>query len=450
MPPAPPASNDVFTVSQLTRKIRTLLQIQVGEVWVDGEISNLRPNKSGHVYFTLKDAHSQISCVLFRGRASRLRVEMQEGMQVQAFGEVSVYEARGSYQLIVHTLQEKGLGALQARFEALKRSLEAEGLFDESRKKPVPAHPRVIALVTSPTSAAVRDLLKVLGRRAPGVRVLVAPVRVQGQGAEEEIAAAVEMINRESGRTLPVVDTLIVGRGGGSLEDLWCFNEEITARAIAASEIPVISAVGHEIDFTIADFAADLRAATPSAAAELAVPDHGELRRRVATLGQRSRVTTNRLVEHHARLLTSRTPDSLRRTTEFFLRENQQGLDTLDTAMDAAWNSRLGESSERLQRAAATLASARPDIVLDHAQARLADLAGRACRAADHATDKARTHVDALAGMLTSLGPDAVLQRGFSLTLDAKGKPVRSASALKKGEHLTTRFADGSVESQVL
>jgi exodeoxyribonuclease VII large subunit len=444
-----PEPAQVLTISQLTRKIRMMLEIQVGQVWVEGEISNLRLQKSGHVYFTLKDETAQLACVFFRGAAARSRVELRDGLHVQAFGELSVYEAQGKYQLVVAKMQEKGVGALQAKFEALKRALQEEGLFDADRKKPIPAFPRVIAIVTSPTGAAVRDLLNILARRAPWVRVLIAPTRVQGRGAEDEIAAAIAMLNRESGRGLPAIDTLIVGRGGGSIEDLWCFNEEVVARAIAASRLPVISAVGHEIDFTIADFVADLRAPTPSAAAELAVPDREALARHLGQLGSKLDGTVRRKLEYLARIVAGRSRDSLRRGPEFALREARQKLDATAAALHDAAAATLDGHARRLERAAGVLASARPDRVLEHAANRLLSLKHRMAAATRHRLAYQAQKLAALRGMLQSLGPDAVLGRGYSLTFGPDGRPLRRPGDVRSGDTLTTRLAEGTVTSTV-
>ena len=262
----PVRPNQILTVSELTRRVKDLLEAQFPSAWVEGEISNFTAATSGHLYFTLKDANAQLSAVMFRGSAAKLNFKLKDGLQVIAFGQVSVYEKRGQYQLIVGQMMPKGLGALQLAFEELKQRLAKEGLFDPARKKPIPTLPQRIGLVTSPSGAAIRDFLNIIGRRYPNVHIVINPVRVQGAGAAEEIAAAIDEFN-----ALELADVLIVTRGGGSLEDLWAFNEEIVARAIARSRIPTISAVGHEIDFTIADFVADLRAPTPSAAAELVV-----------------------------------------------------------------------------------------------------------------------------------------------------------------------------------
>src|SRR6266404_3017414 len=275
-----PRSSKIFTVAELTRSIRGALETKFGAVWVQGEISNYKLHPSGHQYFTLKDQRAQIACVIFRNTIAPLRQPLVDGTHVQVYGSVSVFEARGQYQLSVQILQPRGLGLLQAKFDALKRKLDAEGLFDAARKRPLPKFPRRIGIVTSPSGAAIRDLLNVLRRRAPWLQILINPVRVQGTGAAAEIAVAIREFAAPNEAFAPV-DLIVVTRGGGSIEDLWEFNEEIVARAIFHSAVPIISAVGHEIDFTICDFVADLRAPTPSAAAELIVPDVIDLRRRM-------------------------------------------------------------------------------------------------------------------------------------------------------------------------
>src|SRR5436309_5744953 len=270
----------VFTVSELTRNIRGTLETKFGAVWVQGEISNYKLHPSGHQYFTLKDQLAQISCVIWRDTMLPLRQPLADGAQVQVYGTVTVFEARGQYQLNVQIIQPRGVGILQAKFEALKRKLEAEGLFAPERKRPLPKFPRRVGIVTSPSGAAVRDILNVLRRRAPWLRILINPVRVQGTGAAQEIAVAIRELAMPN-EHWPPLDLIVVTRGGGSIEDLWEFNEEIVARAIFHSAVPIVSAVGHEIDFTICDFVADLRAPTPSAAAELIVPNVTDLRRRI-------------------------------------------------------------------------------------------------------------------------------------------------------------------------
>src|SRR5438034_2936122 len=270
-------SSKVFSVSELTRSIRGVLETKFGAVWVQGEISNYKLHPSGHQYFTLKDQRAQIACVIWRDTMASPRQPIVDGSQVQVYGTVTVFEARGQYQLNVQILQPRGVGLLQVKFEALKRKLEAEGLFAPGRKRLLPKFARRIGIVTSPTGAAIRDMLNVLRRRAPGLQILINPVRVQGTGAAQEIAVAIRELGQPTEAFAPL-DLIVLTRGGGSIEDLWEFNEEIVARAIFNSAVPVVSAVGHEIDFTICDFVADLRAPTPSAAAELIVPDIADLR----------------------------------------------------------------------------------------------------------------------------------------------------------------------------
>src|SRR2546428_8684041 len=278
-----PQTSKVLTVSELTRNIRNTLEAKFSAVWVHGEISNYKLHPSGHQYFTLKDQRAQIACVIWRDTIAPPRQPLVDGTQVQVYGTVTVYETRGQYQLSVQILQPRGVGLLQAKFEALKRKLEAEGLFDQARKRALPKFPRRIGIVTSPSGAAIRDMLNVLRRRAPWLQILINPVRVQGSGAAAEIALAIRELATPN-ELWPPLDLIVVGRGGGSIEDLWEFNEEIVARTIVDVGVPIVSAIGHEIDFTICDFVADLRAPTPSAAAELVVPDIIDLRRRVDAL----------------------------------------------------------------------------------------------------------------------------------------------------------------------
>src|SRR5213079_3035858 len=276
-------TSKVFTVGELTRQIRSTLETKFRAVWVQGEISNYKLHPSGHQYFTLKDQRAQIACAIWRDTMASPRQPIVDGSQVQVYGTVTVFEARGQYQLNVQILQLRGVGLLQVKFEALKRKLEAEGLFAPDRKRPLPKFARRIGIVTSPSGAAIRDMLNVLCRRAPWLQILIDPVRVQGAGAAQEIAVAIRELGTPNEAFAPL-DLIVVTRGGGSIEDLWEFNEEIVARAIFHSPVPIVSAVGHEIDFTISDFVADLRAATPSAAAELIVPDVIDLRRRIGEL----------------------------------------------------------------------------------------------------------------------------------------------------------------------
>ncbi|MGC2576307.1 MAG: exodeoxyribonuclease VII large subunit, partial [Terrimicrobiaceae bacterium] len=330
--PVPPEPR-IHSVTELTRRIRELIERGIGEVWVEGEISNHRRQTSGHQYFTLKDDFCQLPCVLFSSTAAALPVlKLTDGQRVQALGMVSVYEPRGQYQMVVRLIRGRGQGLLQAKFEALKQKLAAEGLFEAGRKRPLPRFPRRVGLVTSPTGAAIRDFLKVLHRRHPGIEVLINPVRVQGKGAGAEIARAIRDFGESTRIGLPSVDVVVVTRGGGSIEDLWEFNEEIVARAIAASPIPVLSAIGHEIDFTIADFVADLRAPTPSAAAEILAADRTEVLARLKQdLSRLNRACVSRLQLLTARIDASWQSSVFREPS----RRIQEFLQTLDRRGEA-------------------------------------------------------------------------------------------------------------------
>src|SRR5437016_7262424 len=295
-------TSKVFTVSELTRSIRGTLEAKFDAIWVQGEISNYKQHASGHQYFTLKDARAQIACVIWRDAMAPLRQPITDGARIQIFGTVTVFEARGQYQISVQMVQPFGQGVLQAKFEALKRKLEVEGLFDPARKRALPRFPKRIGIVTSPSGAAIRDILNVLRRRAPWLSILISPVRVQGTGAAQEIAVAIRELAKPNENFTPV-DLIVVARGGGSMEDLWEFNEEIVARTIADVNVPIVSAIGHEIDFTICDFVADLRAPTPSAAAELIVPDIVDLRRQMdASARGLGREPLNRVRDEQQRL----------------------------------------------------------------------------------------------------------------------------------------------------
>jgi len=446
---ATPAAPPVFTVSQLTKTIRRLLEQQLGQVWVEGELSNVRRQPNGHAYFTLKDAGAQLSCVLFRGQAHGGMPVPEDGLHVQLGGEISVYEPRGQYQLIVQEMQVAGVGVLQAKFEALKRRLAAEGLFDPARKRPLPAFPTCLALVTSSTGAALRDMLNILGRRAPWVRVLIFPVRVQGEGAAGEIAAAVRQLAALDALGLPLPDVIIVGRGGGSMEDLWCFNEECVAQALADSPIPTVSAVGHEIDFTIADFAADLRALTPSAAAELVVPDGADLRRRLRAL---HRALTSHVLEglRHARLVVAfHRRGGLAREPRRLLAQGAQQTDALAEELRRAAGAGMRDQRDRLNRLGHRLAAQRPAQVLAQRAQVLTHLQTRLAAARERQLTAARERVQRAADLLRSLGPQAVLARGYTMTLAPNGQALTRATQVRPGDRLTTRLADGTIESIV-
>ena len=440
----------VFTVSELTRSVRAVLEDHVGVVWVEGEISNYRKQASGHQYFTLKDAQSQLPCVWFARQGFRLKqIPLADGMQVQVRGAMTVYEARGQYQLNVQFAQAGGAGLLQAKFEALKRKLEAEGLFDPARKRPLPRFPVSIGIVTSPTGAALRDMLNILARRAPWTRVVIGPARVQGDGAAAEIAAAVEAFNRFESVGLPPVDVIVVARGGGSAEDLWAFNEEIVARAIAASMIPVVSAVWHEIDFSIADFAADLRAPTPSAAAELIVPDTQTLLRRVAQLGAQALRIASGMVGRERARLDFLARSALFREPRARLAESSQRADSAAEALRRALRNKLDAARQRLAAAFAALRHHRPDQLLAMRRHLFEAVRLRLAERTQHALLQRRTRFERAAQVFRLLAPDATLARGYSITMKPGGAVLRSATELRAGETMTTRFRDGSVQSRV-
>ena len=422
-----PVQPPVFSVSEITRAVRGVLEEGFGEVWIEGEISNYRKQSSGHQYFTLKDDGAQLSCVLFaRGGVWRRQVPLEEGMQIRARGRLTVYEARGQYQLNVQSVEAAGAGLLQAKFEALKRRLQAEGLFDEDRKRRIPRFPATVALVTSPTGAALRDMLNIFARRAPWLRLIVAPVRVQGEGSAEEITAALEELNAWEANGLPRADVIIVGRGGGSVEDLWEFNEEIVARAVAASAIPVVSAVGHEVDFTICDFAADLRAPTPSAAAEIVAPDGTELRRHLGQLGTR--------IEREARGQ---------------LEAAAQHLDFAAEELHRALRQRVGDLRAWLAERAASLRAHRPDQVIRLRRQEIASRETDLQKCFAVAFQRRKERLDRASAHLRLLSPEATLRRGYSITTRENGAVVTSKSELAVAERIVTRLADGEIASRV-
>ncbi len=395
---APTAQGKIYRVSELTREIKQVLEMSFPRLWVEGEISNFKRHSSGHLYFTLKDEGSQISCAMWRFRANGLLFEPRDGMQVLVEGEVQVYEKGGYYQLIVHQIQPAGVGALQLRFEQLKQKLRAEGLFEEIHKKALPEYPERVGVVTSPTGAAIRDIISVIRRRFPSVEILLYPVRVQGEGAAEEIARAIREFN-----IYGQVDVLIVGRGGGSLEDLWAFNEEEVARAIFESRIPVISAVGHEVDFSIADFVADRRAPTPSAAAEMAVKDRLEL------LG--------------------------------VLRYYQEKLAGLLLQ-------RLKHTRERIQAIQNSYAFRKPGDLIYQKMLRVDELERLLQQSLGHSLALRRQRLDALRLQLEALNPAAILRRGYSITFK-NGQIVKDVNQLDVLDIVQVQLARGQFLSQV-
>ena len=385
-----------LSVSELTARIKILLEGEFLELWIEGEISNYRRHTSGHWYFTLKDEGAMLRCASFRMQNRMIRFMPEDGLVVRAHGRLSLYEARGEYQLIIEYMEPVGVGALQLGFEQLKRRLAAEGLFDTERKRPLPLLPRCIGVVTSPTGAAVRDILRVIRRRNEAMNVLIAPARVQGDGAAREIVRAIELLNQRE-----EVDVIIVGRGGGSVEDLWCFNEEAVARAIFDSRVPIISAVGHETDFTVADFVADLRASTPSAAAEIVTAARDEISARLTGLREDMAAALRyRLLEQRNRvqeLQASRAFDDVHTR----IRRAAQRFDEAVYAMETAMRQRLTQAGERFAVSS---------------------------------------------GKLHSLSPLAVLGRGYSIATDSQGRIIKRAADVQPGERLRLRVADGEME----
>jgi len=434
----------VFTVSELTARLKAALEEAFPAVWVEGEISNLRTPGSGHAYFTLKDEGAQLSAVLFRGRGRRVRFDLEDGMQVLAFGGLDVYAARGQYQLVVEMMEPKGLGALQLAFEQLKRKLGAEGLFDEGRKRPLPAFPRVIGVVTSPTGAAIRDILNIIGRRFGDLRILIAPVRVQGDEAPGEIVKALENL-----QTVPDLDVVIVGRGGGSIEDLWAFNDEVVARAIAACRVPVISAVGHETDFTIADFVADQRAPTPSAAAELVVREKLVVIETLADLYARlKQAVTAEVAAYRERVLFLSRRRVLTDPARA-LRDLHRRLDELQGRLRLGLRSSQRQVRHRVALATGALRSRSPLARIASGAALLAQLRGRLAASAAHALKASRSRFAETVGRLESLSPLGVLARGYSLTRLPSGAVVRSAGQVAVGDPLEILLYQGALGARV-
>ncbi len=438
----------ILSVAELTRAIRGTLETRFGAVWVQGEVSNYKLHPSGHQYFTLKDQRAQIACVIFRNAMIPLRVPLVDGAQVQVYGNVSVFEARGQYQLSVQIVQTRGAGLLQAKFEALKRKLEAEGLFDAARKRALPKFPARIGIITSPSGAAIRDILNVLRRRAPGLHILISPVRVQGMGAAAEIATAVRELSQPN-KSWPALDLIVIARGGGSIEDLWEFNEEIVARAIFHCAIPVVSAIGHEIDFTIADFVADLRAPTPSAAAELIVPDFVEVSRRVDELaGCLDRCLRNFLAHQKTRLrfLSERT---LARELIKRIRDAQQQTDLARENLRRGARQCISDGRARLTNLANAIRSRNPQRELVAVRRNFVDLRKRFAALAPLALEKARQRFLHAEAVLRAVGPEATLRRGYSITTDARGKIVHTVKLVRPKMKIRTQVSDGEFESEV-
>lgn len=395
----PSSVRKIYTVTELNRKVRTILESGFPVVWIEGEISGFKKHHSGHIYFTLKDETSVLKAVFFSRYNQDLRFELKDGLKVVCFGKISVYEVRGEYQIYVERIDPKGLGELQLALEQLKAKLTREGIFDPARKRPIPPYPRKVGIVTSPTGAVIRDIMNVMGRRFRGVNILLCPVKVQGEGSAGEIAHGIEVLNG-----FKDIDVLIVGRGGGSFEDLWAFNEERVVRAIYNSRIPVISAVGHEVDWTLADFVADLRAPTPSAAAELVTKSGADLEIKIGELSRRAR-----------------------------------------NAVRGLWL----EKKEQAESLASSYAFKQPMILIDRWSQGLDEISKRLVNRARQIFFLNKSRFGNAAGKLGVLSPVAVLARGYSVTFSGKGKMLKNVSGLKKGDALRTYFGKGAVESEV-
>jgi exodeoxyribonuclease VII large subunit len=439
------ARRDIYTVSRLNREARGLLEAGLPSIWISGELSNLSRPASGHWYFTLKDEDAQVRCAMFRTRNLAVRIAPRDGMQVLLRARVGLYEARGEFQLVVDHLEEAGEGELRRRFEALKRKLSAEGLFDAGRKRPLPRFPRRVGIVTSATGAALRDVLHVLRRRCCGVPVLLYPVPVQGAGAAREIAAMLALADRRS-----EVDVILLVRGGGSLEDLWAFNDESLARTIAGVSLPVVTGIGHEIDFTIADFVADLRAPTPSAAAELAVPDAAAWLEVLAVSGRRIAAAAARDFRQHRGALASACHRLLRLHPAQRLAQHTQRLDELQARALGAMQREQRARREQLRRAMAQLNSRSPAARVAALGQRAAFAAGRLAPALRHRLALAEGALGALARGLEATSPLATLARGYAIVvLAGSGAVVRDAAEVPPGAGIEARLARGILAARV-
>jgi exodeoxyribonuclease VII large subunit len=471
-PESTAAPRKVLSVSELTSQVRRLLEKEAGQIWVSGEITNLRLQSSGHIYFTLKDSAAQLSCVLFRGETQVDRAILQDGRKVTVGGGLTVYEARGQYQLRVTSIELQGVGALQVAFEKLKQKLKNEGLFAQERKRPLPRYPQRIGLVTSPTGAAIRDVLHVIGRRNPALEIILAPCRVQGDGASSEIAAAIRLLNefnvlegqrraeaarlaaaggqQPSGLPASYLDLILLTRGGGSLEDLWAFNEEVAARAIFHSALPIVSAVGHEIDFTISDFVADLRAATPSAAAEIITEGVfascqfvSEARARIGQLAHRQLDNKAYVLAQAGQRLARLHPR--RRFEDWLQRLDDLQSSLLRCAKQGARQHRVvwRNLTERLSRVRPGLLMKQRREVFQQAELRFREQT-------QHRLRELKNKLGALEARLRLLGPEQVLARGYSITMNADtGEVLRNAERVRQGQRLKTRLKTGELRSRV-
>ncbi len=435
-----PPSDEIESVSEFTQKVKYLLETEIGGAWIRGEVSNLRRQQSGHVYFSLKDSGSQLTSVMFRNDAYKQSVDLEDGMQVIVFGQISVYEPRGNYQLIVRLVVLDGLGRLQQEFERLKDRLQKEGLFDEANKKSIPRFPRAVGIVTSPTGAAVQDFIRILKRREWMGHIIVLPCKVQGEGAAEEVAAMIEYAQKLSG-----LELLVVGRGGGSLEDLWAFNEEVVVRAVHRSVIPVISAVGHEIDYTLTDFAADYRSETPSAAAEVISSDYLNLIDRFDTASdnlaywvQQGTIERKDAVKAADRRLKLLSPDSK-------IEWGQLRLDELTNRFRKLFDADLLAKRHMLTELSFVISSSDPSHKISQHIQEVKSLSRRMDSSVSLRMSNFRNRCSQSELLLRSLSPDATLNRGYAIVRDTMGRPILSKKSIQSGDEVSAQFRDGSV-----
>ncbi|MCG8428957.1 MAG: exodeoxyribonuclease VII large subunit [Chromatiales bacterium] len=435
---------DIYSVSRLNSEVRAVLEGSFPLLWVQGEISNLATPASGHIYFSLKDSHAQVRCAMFRMKRQYLRFQPKNGTEVLIRARISLYEGRGDFQLIAEHMEPAGEGALHQSFEELKRRLAAEGLFDTDRKKAIPTHPKQIGIITSASGAAIRDVLTVLKRRNPAIPVVIYPTSVQGDSAVQELIAAIRLANRRQ-----ECDLLILARGGGSLEDLVAFNDEQLARTIAASELPLISAIGHEVDFTIADFVADQRAPTPSAAAEIATQDTGELLHKVTTLQQRLQRQLLQQLSQKRAIINQMTKRLQQRHPGVKLEQRQQRVDELEQRLLRSLKNRLYHHQQTLQTLSVRLAAQTPDHTLKQLHGRLQRLYARLQHRMTTCINHNKQQLALASTHLNTLSPLATLERGYSITRHNQ-QILRNCSKVSPGDELETQLARGHITSQVI
>lgn len=439
----------IYAVRELVTSVRAHLEKGFPDVWVEGEISNYRPAESGHLYFTLKDGDAQLRIVMFRAQARLLRFKPQNGMQVIVRGRITMYEPRGEMQLLAEFMEPMGVGALQVAFEQLKARLAAEGLFAAERKKPLPALPHRIGVVTSPRGAVIRDILNVLRRRHHSLNVLIYPAQVQGESAAAEVSAGILFFNQQAADSNLAVDVIILARGGGSIEDLAAFNDESLARVVAASRIPTVSAIGHETDFTICDFVADLRAPTPSAAAEIVIRSKQEIEETVAALRERLRRAIQYKILYERQSLTALEKNRVFARMEDAIARRQQRVDDLRFRLESLMRSRLTDASQRLNLGVSRL---RQRDLRQQLRTRERELRSRleALSAATHQyLMRRRSRLEQASAKLAALSPLAILKRGYSLVFDANGQLVKDVAQLAPGDQIQARLARGEVSARV-